>query len=449
MEKNEVYRAVCTGYNEDGSGVVRIDGMVFFVPGLLEGEEAEIGITAIKRHFGYGRIVRLIEKSAHRTEPLCKVYRLCGGCQIMHMDREEQSRFKEEKLKQCFRANADMEIEPLPIITAEPYTNYRNKVQIPVQVNHGKVEMGFYQKHTNHIIPFDECHAESELSNSIVSDLRNWFEELGCAEVMRHVLIKHAHRTGQVMVVFIVKKWPCNNDQELIRRLMTKYPMIRSLSALINKRTDNVILDGKDVYLAGEPYIEEDLLGKTFRISARSFFQINPFTTPLLYQTAIDYCGLSGKETVVDLYCGTGTIGMIASDKAKKVYGIEIVPDAIKDAKKNAERNNVTNIEFLTADANQGAQRILKSKLKVDVVIVDPPRKGCTRDTLDAIIRISPKKLVYVSCDPATLARDVKILEENGYHMEKIQPVDMFPGTVHVETVVLLSKVKEQDNEKV
>ena len=216
MEKNEVYTAVCTGYNEDGSGVVRIDGVVIFVPGLLEGEEAEIGIIAMKRHYGYGRIVKIIKKSEHRTEPACKVYRLCGGCQIMHMDRVEQSRFKEEKLKQCFRANANMEIEPLPIITAEPYTNYRNKVQIPVQVNHGRVEMGFYQKHTNRIIPFDECHAESDLSNAIVSDLKQWFEELDCADVMRHVLIKHAHRTGQVMVVFIVKRWPCNNEQELI-----------------------------------------------------------------------------------------------------------------------------------------------------------------------------------------------------------------------------------------
>lgn len=442
MEKNEIYRAVCTGYNEDGSGVVRISGIVIFVPGLLEGEEAEIGITAMKRNYGYGRIVRLVSESEHRTKPVCKVNRLCGGCQLLHMDRSEQNRFKEEKLKQCFRANAGMEIEPRPIITAKPYYNYRNKVQIPVQVNHGKTEMGFYQKHTNRIIPFEECHAESELSNHIVADLRKWFDELQCADVMRHVLIKHAHMTGQVMVVFIVRSWPCRRHEELIDRILKKYPEICSLSALVNRRTDNVILDGKEVLLAGKPYIEEELLGKRFRISARSFYQINPFTTPLLYSTAIDYCGLSGKEVLVDLYCGTGTMGLIASEKAKKVYGIEIVPDAVRDARKNAEINGVRNIEFLTADANQGAQRILKSKLKVDAMIVDPPRRGCTRDTLDAIVRISPKKLVYVSCDPATLARDVRILTENGYQMEIVQPVDMFPGTVHVETVVRLSRME-------
>lgn len=440
MKKNECYTAVCTGYNEDGSGVVRINGIVIFVPGLLENEEAEIGITAMKRNYGYGRIVKLIRKSPHRADPLCRVDRLCGGCQLLHMDRTEQSRFKEEKLKQCFRANAGMEIEPLPIITAEPYYNYRNKVQIPVQVNNGKVEMGFYQKHTNRIIPFDECHAESDLSNDIVKHLRKWFEELECADVMRHVLIKHAHVTGQVMIVFIVRKWPCRNHDRLVARIMETYPCVHSLSALVNRRTDNVILDGKEILLAGEPYIEEELLGKRFRISARSFYQINPFTTPLLYSTAIEYCGLTGKEVLVDLYCGTGTMGLIASGSARKVYGIEIVPDAVKDARENAERNHVDNIEFLTADANQGAQRILKSKLKVDAMIVDPPRRGCTKDTLEAIVRISPERLVYVSCDPATLARDVRILTERGYRMDRIRPVDMFPGTVHVETVVRMMR---------
>lgn len=442
MEKNEVYTAVCSGYNDDGAGVVKIDGIVIFVPGLLDGEEAEIGITAMKRHYGYGRIVKLLKPSVHRVKPICQVDRLCGGCQLLHMDRQEQNTFKEEKLKQCFRANANMEITPLPIITAAPYYNYRNKVQIPVQVNNGHTEMGFYRKHTNTIIPFEECHAESALSNEIVRDLRKWFDEFHCADGMRHVLIKHAHVTGQVMIVFIVKDWPCRHAEELVERIVKKYPQVKSISALINKRHDNVILDGKDVHLYGEKYIEEELLGKRFRISARSFYQINPFTTPLLYSTAIDYCNLTGKEVLVDLYCGTGTMGLIASDRAKKVYGIEIVPDAIVDARKNAQINGVENIEFLTADANQGAQRIIRSKLSVDAMIVDPPRRGCTRDTLDAIVKISPKTLVYVSCDPATLARDVKILMENGYTPEKIQPVDMFPGTVHVETIVLLSKLK-------
>ena len=444
MQKNETYTAVCTGYNEDGSGVVRVDNIVIFVPGLIRGEEAEIGITAMKKHYGYGRIVKLLKKSEHRVEPACSVYRLCGGCQLLHMDREEQNYFKEEKLRMCFRNNAGMEIDNLPIITAEPYVKYRNKVQIPVQVNEGKVEMGFYQKHTNRIIPFDECHAESELSNEIVAQLKQWFAEFHCAKDIRHVLIKHAHVTDQVMIVFIVRNYPFAHAEELKERLIAKWPNIRSMSAIVNRRTDNVILDGKEVPIHGDGYIEEELLGNRFRISARSFYQINPFTTPLLYSTAIDWCGLTGKENLVDLYCGTGTMGIIAAPKAKKVYGIEIVPDAIIDARKNAEINGVENIEFLTADANQGAQRILRSKLKIDAMLVDPPRKGCSADTLDAIVKIGPKRLVYVSCDPATLARDVKILSENGYEMQKIVPCDMFPNTVHVETVVLLTSVKNQ-----
>ena len=444
MKKNDTFTAVCSGYNGDGAGVVRNDGFVFFVPGLLENEEAEIGITALKKNYGFGRIVRLIKPSIHRVTPICDVYRLCGGCQLMHMDHEEQCRFKEEKLKMCFRQNADMEIEPSPIMTAEPYFNYRNKVQIPVQVNQGKIEMGFYQSHTNKIIPFTTCYAESELSNQIVNTLQTLFAKYHCASAMRHVLIKHAHVTGEVMVVFIVREYPFDGKDQLCQSLLQQYPQIKSLSVIVNKRTDNVILDGKEILIAGRPWIEEELLGCRFRISARSFYQINPYTTPLLYQTAIDFAGLTKNDVLVDMYCGTGTMGIIASKYCKKVFGIEIVPDAVKDARKNAEINHVENIEFLNADAGQGAQRIIRSKLKVDAMIVDPPRKGCAKDTLDAMVKIAPKKLVYVSCDPATLARDVAYLTKCGYVAQKIQPADMFPNTLHVETIVWLRRTNSQ-----
>ncbi len=440
MKKNETYRAVCTGYTEDGTGVVRIDDVVIFVKGLIIGEEAEIGITAMKKNYGYGRIVEILKPSEHRVRPACAVNRLCGGCQLQHMDREAQNDFKEEKVRNCFRQNAHMDPEILPIITAEPYTGYRNKVQIPVQVNNGKTEMGFYQNHTNKIIPFENCLMESDLSDEIVKSLRDWFDELKCAGDMRHVLIKHAHMTGKVMVVFIVRNWPVRNSEILLERLTKKFPQISSVSAIINRRTDNVILDGKDVHLYGDTYIEEELLGCTFRISARSFYQINPFVTPLLYSKAIELAGLTGKEVLIDLYCGTGTMGIIAAEKAKKVYGIEIVPDAVRDARINAQVNHRDNIEFLTADAHAGAEAVIRSKVKCDAMIVDPPRKGCSKDTLDAIIRISPKRLVYVSCDPSTLARDVKILSENGYELQLVQPFDMFPSTHHVECVVSLSR---------
>lgn len=443
MQKNDTYIARCTGYTEDGAGVVRIDGFVIFVKGLMINEEAEIGITALKKNHGYGRIVRLIEPSADRVEPLCSVSRPCGGCQLQHMNDSAQRFFKEEKVRNCFRSNAGMEADVLPIIRSEPYYHYRNKVQVPVQFNKGEVEMGFYQNHTNRIINYDHCDVQSELSNHITSFLKEQFRQLSIAGNIRHVLVKHAHVTDQVMIALIVRKHPFDQEKELTERTVRKFPQVRSLLVIENRREDNVILDGREYVLYGDPYIEEELLDCRFRISARSFFQINPYATKLLYGKALEFAGLSGRETVIDLYCGTGTIGILASKHAKKVYGIEIVADAVRDAKVNARINNADNIEFLNMDASNGAQAVLRSKIKADAVIVDPPRKGCSKDTLDAIIRIAPKRLVYVSCDPSTLARDVKVLTDNGFSVEMIQPVDMFPQTVHVETVCLLYHQKK------
>lgn len=439
MKKNEIYTATCTGYSSEGAGVTRINDVVIFVPGLLAGEEAEIGITKMKSSYGYGRVVKVLRSSEHRVEPKCSVYRPCGGCQLQHMDDYAQREFKMGKVKDCFRKNAGTEIEPLPILKEEPYWNYRNKVQVPVQVRDGKVEMGFYQNHTNRVVSYDSCHVQTELSNELTQFFKQAFEEYHCGKEIRHVLIKHAHVSGEVMVCFVVRNWPFDNSDQLIALTQEKYPNITSLSCIINRREDNVILDGEEVLIAGKPYIEEELLGCKFRISARSFFQINPYATRVLYSTALEYAQLTGKETLLDLYCGTGTMGIIGAKKAKEVYGIEIVADAIRDAKINAEANDIHNIHFVNADASDGANQLIASNIKIDAMIVDPPRKGCSKDTLDAIFKIAPERLVYVSCDPATLARDVKIITENGYQLEKVQPCDMFPQTIHVETVVLLS----------
>ena len=440
MKKNDILTGTAVSYTEDGAGVVKTDGPVLFVPGLIVGETAEIGITKMKKNYGYGRIIRVTEPSVHRTEMKCSVCRLCGGCTLQHMDDAAQRYFKEEKVRGCFRQNADMDPEIQPILRTEPVWNYRNKVQIPVQINHGKVEMGFYRNHSNTVIPYDNCEVQTELSNRITVFLKEQFARFGCAANIRHVLIKHAHVTDQVMIVLIVRRHPFNQEEELVKKTVQAFPQVRSMTAIENRREDNVILDGKEYVLYGEPYIEEELLDCRFRISARSFFQINPYATKLLYAKALEYAGLTGRETVIDLYCGTGTIGILAAKHAKKVYGIEIVSDAVKDAKVNARINGVENIEFLNMDASHGAQAVLRSKIKADAVIVDPPRKGCSRETLDAIVKIAPKRLVYVSCDPATLARDVKILMENGFTVDKIQPVDMFPQTVHIETIVLLQR---------
>lgn len=442
MKKNEIYKATCTGYTDDGLGVTRIDNVVIFVPGLIVGEEAEIGITKMKNNYGYGRVVNITKASKHRIQPKCSIYKPCGGCQLQHMDDYAQREFKMEKVKACFRNNAGMEIEPLPIIKVEPYWNYRNKVQIPVQYNNNTVEMGFYQNHTNRIVQYETCHVQTQLSNTLTHYFKQKFEQYHIAKQLRHVLIKHAHVTGEVMVCFVVRNWPFQNSDKLVNDILQDYPQIQSLSCIVNRRDDNVILDGKEILLAKKPYIEEELLGCKFRISPRSFFQINPYATKELYSTALEYAQLTGKETLLDLYCGTGTMGIIGAKKAKQVYGIEIVADAIKDAKINAEANDIHNIQFINADASKGAQMLIRSKIKIDAMIVDPPRKGCSKETLNAIFTIAPNRLVYVSCDPATLARDVKIITDNGYTLEKVQPCDMFPQTIHVETVCLLSQRK-------
>lgn len=443
MEKNMEFTAVCEEYSFEGDGTVHQQGMVFFVPGLIKGEKALLSVTSVKKTYGYARIVEIIEPSVHRVKENCSAYRLCGGCQLLHMDIEEQHRFKEEKVKECFARNAKMDVNPLPILFSAVTEGYRNKVQVPVQVIDHKVQMGFYQNHSNTIVETDNCLVQSELSNSIVHNMRQWLQELGCGSAFRHVLIKHAQNSNQLMIVMIVREYPFRNADRLKEKILAAYPDIQSLSAVINRRSDNVILDGQDVLIAGTPYIQEQLLDCTFEISARSFFQINASATALLYQTVLDYAKDETPQVLIDLYCGTGTIGILAAKQSKKVYGIEIVPDAVKDARRNAEINHIENAEFFTADASKGAQRILASHIHAGTVVVDPPRKGCSKDTLDAILKISPNKLIYVSCNPATLARDCAYMNENGYSIQTIQPVDMFPGTVHVETVVLMSRVKD------
>ena len=278
MKKNDLWQGVSEGYTYDGAGVVHFGDIVFFVPGLLEGEEAELGVTAMKKNYGYARIAKLLKKSEHRVTPKCSVYKQCGGCQLMHMDYAEQLRFKTDKVKGVFLQNAKMEIEPERIITGGHEVAYRNKVQVPVQYDKGRVKMGFYRGRTNEIVQF----------------MKKKLEELRIGSVFRHVLIKHAHRSGQIMVCFVVREYPFRNAERLVNDLTKAFPEIRSVTCIENRREDNVILDGKETVLFGEPYIEEKLLGRTFRISARSFYQINPYATEMLYAKAIEYSGLTG-----------------------------------------------------------------------------------------------------------------------------------------------------------
>ena len=440
MKKNEKYIGVAEGYTNEGAAIVKVDGVVLFVNGLIIGEEAEIAVTAMKKNYGYARVVKILKESSHRVEAKCSVSRLCGGCTLQMMDDEAQKYYKEDKVKNCFKKNAGIDVDLKPIIRVNPVWNYRNKVQVPVQMKENEVKVGFYRNHSNDVIPFETCMVQTPCSNDITNFFKKALQKYQCGNVFKHLLIKHAHTTDEVMVVMIVREYPFNGCEELTKELLQAFPNIKSIEAMVNQREDNVILDGKEILIYGQKYIEEELLGCRFRISARSFYQINPYATKELYSTAIDYAKLTNEDTLIDLYCGTGTMGIIGAKKAKQVYGIEIVADAIKDAQINADENNVHNIEFMNADAGKGAQMLIERNIKANAMIVDPPRKGCSKDTLEAILTIGPERLVYVSCDPATLARDVKFLLENNYKLEIVQPVDMFPQTTHVETIVLLNR---------
>ena len=301
---------------------------------------------------------------------------------------------------------------------------------------------GYYRSHSHDIVDFDQCCLHSDLENAILRSLKAWIAEIGDPKQFRHWLIKHAFRTGQVMVVFIANTVQIKGKMELIRRLTESYPQIRSIILNVNEREDNVILGDKEIVLWGSASIEEELLGLRFQISAKSFYQINPIQTEVLYRKAIELAGLTGKETVIDVYCGTGTIGLSAASKAKRVIGIEIVPSAVEDAKNNAVRNGITNAEFICGDAGACTSQLLQRNIQPEVAIVDPPRKGLDRLTIDSLVKMNPDRIVYVSCDPATLARDCAFLNEQGYSVQVVQPVDMFPQTMHVETVCLLSNRK-------
>ena len=443
MKKNDKFIGKCSAYNSQGMGIVKYNDIVFFVPGIIKGETAEILIVKMLKNYGYGKLIKLIETSNHRKEPKCSVYKYCGGCHLQHMDKDEQAFFKTQLVKDCFRNIANMDITINDVLDMNYPYRYRNKVQVPfAKDKDGNLKAGFYRLHSNDIIEFSDCLVQTELSNSIIQFVKTKLISLGMGENFRHVLIKHAHNTNQVMIVLIVRKYPINKLDILKEELISNFKEIKSIIVNINPSNTNVILGDEEIVLYGDSKIQEELNEMYFNISSKSFYQINPKQTKILYNLAIEYANITKDDIVVDLYCGTGTIGLLAAKYAKKVFGIEIVQEAIEDAKVNAKNNKIENIEFINADAKVGAQLLLDRKQHVDVVIVDPPRKGCDKQTLEAINIFNPKRLVYVSCDPATLARDVKILSDYGYQPQIIQPVDMFPLTNHVETVVLLSKLK-------
>ncbi|MDE6195747.1 MAG: 23S rRNA (uracil(1939)-C(5))-methyltransferase RlmD [Erysipelotrichaceae bacterium] len=441
MKKNDRVTGICESYTFDGHGVVKINGFPLFVKGILKGEEAEIVITKLKKTYGFGKWVRLLQESKERVEPMCSLAKQCGGCQLQHMSLKEQKAFKKQRVEDVLRRIGGIDVRVEDVLSMEEPFFYRNKGQIPIQEHVGEVKMGFYRIHSNEVVDMDECPIQSRRINEVVKEVRSLFKQYPIASYFRHILVKHAFSNDQIMVVLIARQRDIPKIKALVQELVARIPNIKSVLLQVNKREDNVILGDEEYLLYGSDRIVDKLQNLSFQISSRSFYQVNPVQTEVLYGKVLEFARLQGTETVLDLYCGVGTISMFLAQKAKSVIGIEVVPEAIEDAKMNAYMNGIENISFICSDAARYATQVSEEGQKIDVVVVDPPRKGCDEETLQSIARMDPKRLVYVSCDPATLARDLKVLGQLGFKVEKVQPVDMFGQTYHVETIVLLSKV--------
>lgn len=457
VKKNDEYIVTIEDMGSEGEGVGKIDGYTVFVKDALPGEKARIKITKAGKSFGYGRLMEVLEPSEYRVEPRCPIARKCGGCQIQEMSYEAQLAFKEKKVQNNLERIgkiAPSEYEMCTIIGMEEPYNYRNKAQYPVGLDKdGRIVMGFYAGRTHSIIPCEDCAIGDKNNSEILAIVKSHMEEFHIQPyneethkgVVRHVLIRRGFTTNQCMVCIIVNGCELKGATKLVERLKAIDGMT-SISININKEKTNVIMGKTVIDLYGEGYIEDYIGDVKFRISPLSFYQVNPVQTKELYGKALEFAGLTGEETVWDMYCGVGTISLFLAKAARKVYGVEIVPEAIEDARKNAKINNIDNAEFFVGKAEEVVPKMYKEYgLGADVVVVDPPRKGCDEKLLETMIAMSPEKIVYVSCDSATLARDLEYLKGHGYGVKKVQPVDMFPHSVHVETVVLLSQRKADD----
>lgn len=449
--KNEEYILDIVSQGYEGEGVAKIDSYPIFIEGALKGEKVKVKIVKVNKNFAYGKLLEVIEKSEGRVEPKCKYFKKCGGCKLQHMNYETQLDFKWERVKDCIKKIGGLseDLVEYPIGMEENPYKYRNKVQLPIGMDKSKPVLGFYAPRSHDIIDIEECLIQEEDSNKISKITREWIEEFNIMPAfvdgkfnkkgfLRHVMIRKGFKTGEVMVVIVATRKDLKHIDELIKKLEFHVEGLKSVVLCVNAKDTNVILTPECYTLWGEDYIQDYIGDFKFNISPLSFFQVNPMQTEVLYNKALEYAELTGKETVFDAYCGTGSITLFLSQKAKKVYGVEIVEPAIINARENAKMNNVSNTEFFVGKSEEVIPKLIKEGVKADVIVVDPPRKGCDIKLLKAIGETKPERVVYVSCDPSTLARDLKILDELGYKTEKVQPVDMFPQTAHIENIAKL-----------
>ena len=448
IKKNTVYEVIIDGWSNDGSGVCHIDGFAVFVPGTIIGEKWEIKILKVSNTAIYAKALNCLNSSPDRIIPKCPQFGMCGGCSTAHITYEAELKFKLESVNNALKHIGHLNYHVDSILGSSSPDHYRNKSITSVGLNKNSEPIcGFYRKHSHDIISSDNCYLQKKLSNEINNFIINWikehkikpYDELTGKGILRHIFIRESIYTDDVVVCLTCARGFGSLTEILINDLTSAFPPLTGIVLNINKDKGNGIIKGDFYTLFGRDYITDYLNGIKFNISVQSFYQVNPPQAEILYNKVLEFANLNGTQNVVDLYCGTGTIGLCIAKNAKKVIGIEIVEDAIKNAKLNAKTNYIENVEFICSDADK-IDKSLLDDYKPDVIIVDPPRKGLGNNTIDLLINCRPQKIVYVSCNPATLARDLSTLTNSNYSISASVAVDMFPRTYHVETVVLLTK---------
>ncbi len=448
VEKNKEYIVDIIDNGFEGEGIAKIDGFTIFIKGAIKGEKIKILIVKVLSSHAFGKIIEILEKSKHRTEADCSTYKRCGGCNLRHIDYEETLNIKQEIVQNLVNKTLNNKIKVNKVVGMGTPYNYRNKAIYPIGIDkNNNVQVGVFAERTHEIIPIKNCLIQNETSNEIVRTISEFiqnnnisvYNEQTKKGLFRNIVIKIGIRTHEIMCILVLNGTKFVQENALVELLVKKYN-VKTIVKNINKKDTNVVLGYENIVLHGDGYIY-DILGEyTFKISPMSFYQVNPVQAELLYNLAIEDAELSKEDVLYDLYCGIGTIGIFASKYVKKVYGIEIVEQAVKDAKENAKINNIENIEFIAGDVEEIFEKVMKNKQSYpDSLIVDPPRKGLDDKTIKNILAVEPKKVIYISCNPATLVRDLKQLEEK-YEVKKITPVDMFPFTSHVECVAVLGK---------
>ncbi len=464
MQKNDMVTIEINDIGNAGEGIGKVDGYALFVKDAVIGDVVEAKVTKVKKNYGYARLVNILSPSKYRVKkPVCPFARKCGGCQIQEMEYSRQLAFKEDKVRGNLIRIGGVPAELLdrvtePIVGMDDPFHYRNKAQFPIGTDKsGKIVAGFYAGRTHSIIPNTDCALGVKDNKRILECILGFMEEFGVQAydeerhegLVRHVLLRYGFRTKEIMVCLVINGSRIPHQEVLIERLK-EIPGMTSITASVNREKTNVIMGTEIKLLWGQGYILDYIGQVKYQISPLSFYQVNPVQTEKLYNLVMEYADLSGKETVWDLYCGIGTISLFLAQRAKKVYGVEIVPQAIEDARNNARINHIQNAEFYVGRAEEVLPEHYRTygekhggeSMRADVIVVDPPRKGCEESLLQTMVEMEPERIVYVSCDSATLARDVKILREKGYEIERMRTVDQFAHTVHVECVTLLQRVK-------